>query len=131
MKIIFFRTAATVALSIFAISTIGQIKSTDIAAAAQPVDVYAQLARTSSVRVSPDGQYVAMLSPYKGSKAIFVYDLANANAKPKVIPTPRNSIVKSVLWGSKTCPFAGAVTAFLPSRQATQTCRFALPLVCN
>ena len=100
MKIIFFRTAATVALSIFAISTIGQIKSTDIAAAAQPVDVYAQLARTSSVRVSPDGQYVAMLSPYKGSKAIFVYDLANANAKPKVIPTPRNSIVKSVLWGS-------------------------------
>ena len=91
---------ATIVISMFAVSAMGQVNSADIAAAAQSVDVYAQLARTASVRVSPDGKYVAMLSPYKGGKGIFVYDLTNANAKPKVIPTPRNSIVKAVSWGS-------------------------------
>jgi len=92
--------SASVILSIFSVSALGHLSSTDIAAAAQPVDVYAQLARTASVRVSPDGKYVAMLSPYKGGKAIFVYDLVDSSAQPKVIPAPRSSIVKSVSWGS-------------------------------
>ena len=100
MKNTLLRAVATVALSFSVLSAIGQIKSTDTALAAPAVDVYAQLARTASVRVSPDGRYVAMLSPYKGSKGVFIYDLVDANAPPKVIPTPRSSIVKAVSWGS-------------------------------
>ena len=100
MKNMLLNAGTAIALSFAVLPVIGQINATDTAIAAQPVDVYAQLARTASVRISPDGRYVAMLSPYKGGKGIFVYDLVDTNAAPKVIPTPRNSIVKSVVWGS-------------------------------
>lgn len=100
MKITLKQGIATIALSLCATSSIGGLTLTDTALAAQPVDVYAQLARTASVRVSPDGKYVAMLSPYKGGKAVFIYDLINESATPKVIPTPRNAIVKAITWGS-------------------------------
>jgi|GEM_PF-888668 len=69
------------------------------AEAAQPLEVYAELPKTASVRVSPDGKRLAMLSPYKGSKAIFVYDLLNLGAKVKVIPTPKDARVKAISWG--------------------------------
>ena len=100
MKQIFLRTVTIAALSAFSTGAIGFVKSTDIAKASPSVDIYAELARTASVRVSPDGMYVAMLSPYKGGKGVFVYSLADPNAGAKVIPTPRNSIIKSVSWGS-------------------------------
>ena len=100
MKNTIIQKANILALTLTATATLGLPTNNDIAQAAQPVDVYAQLARTSSVRVSPDGRYVAMLSPYQGSKGVFIYDLDNANAKPKVIPTPKGSIVKAVRWAS-------------------------------
>ncbi len=67
--------------------------------ATEDIDVYAQLPRTSGVSVSPDGQRVAILRPHKGSKAIFIYNLEKPQAKVKVIPTPQDSIVKTVFWG--------------------------------
>jgi len=89
-----------VILSALLVSVVSLFLKFEIAEAAPDVNVYAELPRTSSVRVSPDGRYVAMLSPYKGSKGIFIYDLMNPDAKTKVIPSPKNSIVKSVIWGS-------------------------------
>lgn len=100
MKNTLFSAVAAFTLSLATIPVIGQVNTADFASATPPLDVYAQLARTASVRISPNGRYVAMLSPYKGGKGVFVYDLVDANAAPKVIPTPRSSIVKSVTWGS-------------------------------
>jgi len=71
-----------------------------IAADVDPVHIYAQLPRTSSVRVSPDGKYVAMLEPISGTKAVFVYNLQNPNANRIMIPTPEDSIVKAIDWAS-------------------------------
>ncbi|MEE9347247.1 MAG: prolyl oligopeptidase family serine peptidase [Robiginitomaculum sp.] len=65
-----------------------------------PLEVYAELARTASVRVSPDGKHVAMISPHNGAKKIFIYDLIDPNAKTIVIPTPKNSIIKYIDWAS-------------------------------
>lgn len=100
MKNTLFSAIVAISLSLAVIPAIGQINTADTAIAAKPVDIYAQLPRTASVRISPNGRYVAMLSPYKGGKGIFVYDLVDTGAAPKVIPTPRSSIVKSVVWGS-------------------------------
>lgn len=69
-------------------------------AAAPDLEIYAELARTMGVSVSPNGKYLAMLGPYKNKRGIFIYDLSTENAKPKVIPTPEGSIVKTLSWGS-------------------------------
>lgn len=90
---------ATLAVG-FSIESTAHVSRLNVAAAAKPVDIYAQLPRTASVQVSPDGRYLAMLSPYKGSKGVFIYNLADPSAKVSVIPTPKNSIVKGVTWGS-------------------------------
>lgn len=76
------------------------MSSLNIAHAEQPIHVYSELARTASVRISPNGNKVAMLSPYKGAKGIFIYDLNNPNSKTKVLPTPEGAIVKTISWGS-------------------------------
>lgn len=68
--------------------------------AAPNVDIYAQLPRTASVRISPNGQYVAMLAPYRGDKAVFVYDLHDPDAKTVIMLAPQNSILKAVAWAS-------------------------------
>jgi len=64
------------------------------------IGVYAELARTGSVRISPNGRYAAMLSPYKGSKGTFIYDLNDPSAPPTVIPPPKNGIAKSIRFAS-------------------------------
>lgn len=71
-----------------------------VASAEAPLEVYAELARTASVRISPDGKRVAMLSPYKGEKKVFIYNLGDPTAKTIVIPTPKNSLIKNVFWAS-------------------------------
>lgn len=68
--------------------------------AAAPMEVYAQLPRTSQVRVSPNGEKLAMLSPYKDYVAVFIYDLKDPSAKAKVLPAPEGALVKGVFWGS-------------------------------
>ncbi len=85
-------------LSLSPASTPGTILQ---AHAANPnIDIYAQLPRTASVRISPDGKRIAMLAPYAGDKAIFVYNLENPNAKTVIMLPPKNSIMKSVSWAS-------------------------------
>ncbi len=64
------------------------------------IDIYAQLPRTQSVRVSPDGKHIAMLAPFAGDKAVFVYDLINPDAKTVIVTPPENSIVKAIDWAS-------------------------------
>jgi len=64
------------------------------------IDIYAQLPRTQSVRVSPDGKHIAMLAPFAGDKAVFVYDLTNPDAKTVVVTPPEDSIVKAIDWAS-------------------------------
>ena len=81
---------------VFVLLTLG-VRS---AAAAPNIDIYAQLPRTQSVRVSPDGIHIAMLAPFRGTKAVFVYDLQDPNANTIIIPTPDKSIVKAVTWAS-------------------------------
>lgn len=68
--------------------------------AAPNVDIYAQLPRTASVRISPNGRYVAMLAPYGSDKAVFVYDLDNPDANTIVMKAPKDSILKTVNWAS-------------------------------
>ncbi len=68
--------------------------------AAPNIDIYAQLPRTASVRISPDGKRLAMLAPYGGDKAIFVYNLENPDAKTVIMLPPKNSIMKTVSWAS-------------------------------
>jgi len=82
---------------IFSILTLGASKT---AFATPNIDIYAQLPRTQSVRVSPDGNHIAMLAPYRGTKAVFVFNLHNPNANTIIIPTPDKSIVKGVRWAS-------------------------------
>ncbi|WP_427453864.1 alpha/beta hydrolase family protein [Litorimonas sp. WD9-15] len=69
-------------------------------AATPNIDIYAQLPRTASVRISPDGKRIAMLAPYGADKAVFVYNLENPDAKTIIMLPPENSIVKSVSWAS-------------------------------
>ena len=68
--------------------------------AAPNIDVYAQLPRTASVRISPDGKRIAMIAPYAGDKAIFVYNLENPDAKTIIMLPPKNSIMKTISWAS-------------------------------
>jgi len=69
-------------------------------AAAPDLRIYAELPQTQSVVVSPDGNRLAMLSPNAEYKSIFVYDLNDPNAKTIAIPAPKDSLIKSVFWGS-------------------------------
>lgn len=64
------------------------------------INIYAELPRTSSVRISPSGRYIAMLSPYKGKKGVFIYDLVDPTVNTRVIPTPKSSLIKYVDWAS-------------------------------
>lgn len=81
--------------------TASTVLLSDTAYASPPdLEIYAELPRTWSVRVSPGGERLAMLGPYKKHRGIFIYDLNAPNAKPKVIPTPKGSIVKTISWGS-------------------------------
>ena len=100
MKNTLSRIIAITLLVTFGFFTNASILKTDIAHASQPIEVYSELARTASVRVSPNGRYIAMLSPYKNGKGVFIYDLINPDAGAKVIQTPRSSIVKFISWGS-------------------------------
>ncbi|MEP3654405.1 MAG: prolyl oligopeptidase family serine peptidase [Litorimonas sp.] len=52
------------------------------------------------MRISPDGKRIAMLAPYAGDKAIFVYNLENPDAKTVIMLPPKNSIMKTVDWAS-------------------------------
>ncbi len=80
---------------------ITSITTVQIASATEPnIDIYAQLPRTASVRVSPDGKYIAMLAPYRGDKAIFVYNLNKPDANIVIVTPPENSIVKAISWAS-------------------------------
>ncbi|PHR93149.1 MAG: hypothetical protein COA69_04150 [Robiginitomaculum sp.] len=89
-----------VSFAVFATFAIfGPISNTAIAAAPN-IDIYAQLPRTASVRVSPDGKYIAMLAPYRGDKAVFVYNLQNPSANTVIITPPKDSIVKAIDWAS-------------------------------
>jgi len=94
------RSASVISLSVFLSFTLGGFTQADIASAEPNIDIYAQLPRTASVRVSPNGKYVAMLAPYQASKAVFIYDLSNPDANTIVIPTPDDSIVKAIDWAS-------------------------------
>lgn len=80
--------------------SLSPITDLGFAYAAPNIDVYAQLPRTASVRISPDGKHIAMLAPYGGDKAVFVYNLENPDAKTIVMLPPKDSIVKSVSWAS-------------------------------
>lgn len=81
------------------ITILGVPLNTAIAAAAN-IDIYAQLPRMQSIRVSPDGKYIAMLAPYRGDKAVFVYNLQNPDANTVIITPPEKSIVKTIDWAS-------------------------------
>ncbi|MDB2437588.1 S9 family peptidase [Hellea sp.] len=94
------RAASLISLSTFLSFSLGGFNLSDIAFAKPNIDIYAQLPRTASVRISPDGKYVAMLAPYQANKAIFVYNLENPDANTIIIPTPDDSIVKAIDWAS-------------------------------
>ena len=80
--------------------SIGAIKNNDVAVAAAPkIEVYAQLPRTSQVRVSPNGQRVAMVEPRENEKSVYVYDLKDPS-KVIVLPTPEGALLKDIRWGS-------------------------------
>ena len=74
--------------------------SADNSFAADPIEVYAELPQTSSVRVSPSGRYVVMLKPYKGYVGAFLYDLQNPKGGPTVLPAPEGALLKTVFWGN-------------------------------
>ena len=85
---------------LFSVAPIGISDSSIQAHAAPNIDIYAQLPRTASVRISPDGKRIAMLAPYGADKAVFVYDLENPDAKTVIMLPPENSILKTVSWAS-------------------------------
>ena len=84
--------------TILAIGMLGGLTTTSAFAAEKPLEVYAELARTASVSVSPDGKRLAFLSPYKGGKGIFIYPLDGS--KPKVLPNPEGARLKGIGWAS-------------------------------
>ncbi len=84
--------------TILALGALASVSSTPAFAAEKPLEVYAELARTASVSVSPDGKRLAFLSPYKGGKGIFIYPLDGS--KPKVLPNPEGARLKGIGWGS-------------------------------
>ncbi len=94
------RIISMTAFAAISISGLGLTTQSDVAQASPPIDVYAQLPRSASVRISPDGKHVAMLAPFQASKAVFVYNLENPEANTIIIPTPDNSIVKTIDWAS-------------------------------
>lgn len=99
-KIKAMRSASLIMLTAMFSFGVGGLAQTDVAEAKPNIDIYAQLPRTASVRISPDGKYVAMLAPYRASKAVFVYNLADPDANTIIIPTPDDSIVKAIAWAS-------------------------------
>lgn len=70
-----------------------------VAHAEVPMDVYTELERTSSVRVSPNGKRVAIIAPYNDGQAVFVYDLSNPD-DVKVLPPPNEALLNGISWGS-------------------------------
>jgi len=97
----FLRFGSVVIASAFLCATPMSFSTALSSAHASPnIDVYAQLPRTASVRVSPDGKHIAMLAPYRGDKAVFVYNLDNPNANTIIMLPPKDSIVKAVDWAS-------------------------------
>ena len=89
------------AIGVFlSLSPIGITKTVNIASAAPNVDIYAQLPRTASVRISPDGKYIAMLAPHNGENAVFVYNLEDPNANTIILLAPKKSLLKAVDWAS-------------------------------
>lgn len=86
---------------VLSIAPVVPFNATGLTAHAAPnIDIYAQLPRTASVRISPDGKRLAMIAPYAGDKAIFVYNLENPNTKTVIMLPPKNSIMKTVSWAS-------------------------------
>ncbi len=86
--------------AILSVSPIGFSKTSHKVQAAPNVDIYAQLPRTASVRISPDGKYIAMLAPHYDDKAVFVYNLEDPNANTIILLGPEDSILKAVDWAS-------------------------------
>lgn len=100
MKSLFFKLSIAAILSAGHVSAYGADVSSPAKSSSDNINIYAELARTNSVRISPNGRYAAMLSPYKGSRGTFIYDLNDPNVGPVVIPSPRNGIAKSIRWAS-------------------------------
>ena len=80
--------------------SVGVIGNSDVAVAATPkLETYAQLPRTSQVRVSPNGQKLAIVEPREDGKAVFVYDLKDPS-NVVILPTPEGALLKDIRWGS-------------------------------
>lgn len=102
MKSLFFKLSLAAILSSGSVNAYAKDVNSSAKTSVDPINIYAELERTGAVRISPNGRYAAMLSPYKGSKGIFIYDLSDPNAQAKVIPPPKNAIAKSITWASDT-----------------------------
>lgn len=87
------RRAGTAAFLVFLMLGLGQMDAP--AATAQspadiPVEVFAQLPRVSSLTLSPDGKYFAMIRPINGQRHLVIQP-SNGKGDPVVIP-PRDEL---------------------------------------
>lgn len=67
---------------------------------AQDVNVYGSLEDVADVVVSPSGDKIAMLRSLDGVRAVFIYDLENPDAEPRVIPSPDKMKIRAIDWAS-------------------------------
>jgi dipeptidyl aminopeptidase/acylaminoacyl peptidase len=68
-------------------------------AAPVPVEAFARLPTLSQPAVSPDGKYIAVIRPYKGTPIALIYDLSGSGEKPTFIPYT-NGFIVGVQWAN-------------------------------
>jgi len=68
-------------------------------AARIPVAVFAQLPQASNIELSPDGQFFAMVVPYKGIKHVLIQRL-DRSKPPTVVPPFENLEINWLSWAN-------------------------------
>jgi dipeptidyl aminopeptidase/acylaminoacyl peptidase len=84
-----------------------------VQAAPLPILSFAQLPRTISMSISPDGTRTATLSSVNGRKGIIIRSLVDPNAKPITIGAPGESMeLRWVKWANNEYLLAGLGTFY-------------------
>ena len=64
-----------------------------------PTERFAQLPSISKLRISPDGQYIAMLRPFKGILHLVVRP-SDGSANPIIVPPIKNGEINKFRWAN-------------------------------
>jgi acetyl esterase/lipase len=80
---------------------------------AYAVDVtpYGDLPNVSRAAVSPGGGKVALVRPFQGEEAVFIYDMSGSGAKPKVIRAGGKPLINGIRWASDKVLLMGVTIA--------------------